>query len=188
MQRFRRNFKRSARKPTLFLQRSMNAETPRRPAAMSKHEKPMILRYWEQVGGTLLLEYHIVPRSPGVGRRLLDAVIIVDGERRIASPGEKISLDRHDLIIVQAKTNSPRHVSLGAGSSRASWSGRAPSRSRCARSRYVLRTTPSFARSPRVSISRSLWKPPAATPEEPAPADENDADDLPPMERSRRPA
>jgi hypothetical protein len=72
---------------------------------MSKHEKPMILRYWEQVGGTLLLEYHIVPRSPGVGRRLLDAVIIVDGERRIASPGEKISLDRHDLIIVQAKTN-----------------------------------------------------------------------------------
>jgi hypothetical protein len=83
----------------------MNAETPRRPAAMSKHEKPMILRYWEHVGGTLRLEYQIVPRSPGVGRRLVDAVIIADGERRIASPGEKISLDGHDLIIVQAKTD-----------------------------------------------------------------------------------
>jgi hypothetical protein len=80
---------------------------------MSKHEKPMILRYWEQVGGTLLLEYHVVPRSPGVGRRLLDAVIIVGGEHRVASSGEKISLDGHDLIIVQAKASRVGMYLLG---------------------------------------------------------------------------
>jgi hypothetical protein len=82
---------------------------------MSKYEKPMILRYWEHVGGTLLLEYQIVPRSPGVGRRLVDAVIIEDGERRIASPGEKISLDGQGPHHRAGEDGPPRHVSLGTG-------------------------------------------------------------------------
>src|SRR6202041_944841 len=43
-------------------------------------------------------------RSPGVARRLIDAVVIVDGDRRIASMGERISLDGHDLIVVQTKS------------------------------------------------------------------------------------
>lgn len=63
----------------------------------------MTHRYWERVGGTLLEEYPIVPRGPGVGQRLIDAVIIVDGDHRIASPGEHASLDGHDLIVVQTK-------------------------------------------------------------------------------------
>ena len=71
---------------------------------MSKLETPMTRRYWQRVGGTLIEEYLIVPRAPGVGRRLLDAVIILDGERRrIASPAKSVSLDGHDLIVVQTK-------------------------------------------------------------------------------------
>jgi hypothetical protein len=70
---------------------------------MSKLETPMTRRYWERVHGILLEEYLVVPRRPGVGQRVIDAVIIVDGEHRIASPGERISLDGHDLIVVQTK-------------------------------------------------------------------------------------
>lgn len=63
----------------------------------------MTRRYWERAGGTLLEEYLVVPRGPGVGRRLIDGVIIVDGDHRIAFPEERVSLDGHDLIIVQTK-------------------------------------------------------------------------------------
>ena len=71
---------------------------------LSQLETPMTRRYWQRVGGTLLEEYLVVPRSPGVARRLIDAVVIVDGDRRIASMGERISLDGHDLIVVQTKS------------------------------------------------------------------------------------
>lgn len=72
---------------------------------MSKLETPMTRRYWERVGGTLLEEYPAVRRRPGVGRRLVDAIIIVDGDHRIASPGERSCLDGHDLIVVQTKAD-----------------------------------------------------------------------------------
>jgi hypothetical protein len=65
----------------------------------------MTRRYWERVGGTLLEEYIVVRRRPGVGQRVVDAVIIVDGAHRIASPKESISLDGHDLIVVQTKAS-----------------------------------------------------------------------------------
>jgi len=64
---------------------------------MSKRETPMTHRYWERVRGTLLEEYLIVPSGPGVGRRMIDAVIIEDGDHRIASRGESVSLDGHDI-------------------------------------------------------------------------------------------
>jgi hypothetical protein len=72
---------------------------------MSKLETPMTRRYWARVGGTLLEEYQVVPRRPGVGRRVVDALIVVDGQQRVASPGERVNLDGHDLIIVQAKAS-----------------------------------------------------------------------------------
>ena len=37
---------------------------------------PMIERFWNKVGGTIVPEFQAVPRSKGVGRRLLDAVIL----------------------------------------------------------------------------------------------------------------
>jgi hypothetical protein len=72
---------------------------------MSKRETPMTRRYWERVRGTLLEEYLIVRSSPGVGRRMIDAVIIEDGDHRIASRGETVSLDGHDIVVVQTSAH-----------------------------------------------------------------------------------
>jgi hypothetical protein len=72
---------------------------------MSKLETPMTRRYWERVRGTLLEEYLIVPSRPGVGRRMIDAVIIEDGDHRIASRGKTVSLDGHDIVVVQTKAS-----------------------------------------------------------------------------------
>ena len=41
----------------------------------------------------------------GVGRRLLDAIIIVGGEDRIAPRGEQINLQGKDVIVVQTKAH-----------------------------------------------------------------------------------
>jgi hypothetical protein len=70
---------------------------------MSLLETPMTRHYWERAGGTLLEEYLVVPRGPGVGRRLIDAVIIINGDHRIARRAEHVSLDGHDIIVVQTK-------------------------------------------------------------------------------------
>ena len=63
----------------------------------------MTRRYWERVGGTLLEEYCVVRRGPGVAQRVVDAIIIVDGDRGIASPKKHRSLNGRDLIVVQTK-------------------------------------------------------------------------------------
>ena len=80
---------------------------------MSKLETPMTRRYWKRVGGTLLEEFLVVPRGPGVGPRWLDGVIIMDGDHRIASRKERISLDGHDLIVVQTKAERVGMYLLG---------------------------------------------------------------------------
>jgi hypothetical protein len=74
---------------------------------MSKLETPMTRRYWERIGGTLLEEYLAVPSRAGVGRRMIDAVIIKDGDHRIASRAESVnlSLDGRDIVIVQTKAS-----------------------------------------------------------------------------------
>jgi hypothetical protein len=82
-----------------------NAQSTR-DLRMPKLETPMTRRYWEQVRGTLLEEYLVVPsRPPGVGPRRIDAVIIEDSDHRIASQAESgsLSLDGHDIVIVQTK-------------------------------------------------------------------------------------
>lgn len=71
---------------------------------MSKLETPMILRYWESVGGTLLTEFQAVPRMPGVGRRLLDAVVLPSLAKRRAHWRE-VSIDGEDVIAIQAKAH-----------------------------------------------------------------------------------
>ena len=47
----------------------------------------------------------VVPRRPGVGQRLIDAVIIEDGDHRVASRAESASLNLngHDIVVVQTK-------------------------------------------------------------------------------------
>jgi hypothetical protein len=58
--------------------------------------------YWKQVGGTLVEEFCAVPRSRSCGNRVLDGVIIKGGEFRIARQSE-VSVEGHDIIIIQAK-------------------------------------------------------------------------------------
>ena len=64
----------------------------------------MIDRYWEKVGGTLVPEFQAVPRSEGVGRRLIDAVILPALPRRVAH-WRDVSLDGQDVVVVQAKAS-----------------------------------------------------------------------------------
>jgi hypothetical protein len=62
----------------------------------------MTLWYWRQVGGTLIEEFMVVRGSKDCGRRLLDGVIVKDGEHRIARQSE-VTLEDRDVIVVQAK-------------------------------------------------------------------------------------
>jgi len=63
----------------------------------------MTRRYWDRVGGTLLEEYLVVPPGRDFSMRVVDAVIIVGGDKRIASRAESVNLRGHDLIVVQTK-------------------------------------------------------------------------------------
>jgi len=70
---------------------------------MSRLETPMTEEYWKQVGGTLIEEFLAVKRTPTNGQRLIDAVIIKNGENRRVKRGEKISLEGKDIICVQTE-------------------------------------------------------------------------------------
>lgn len=70
---------------------------------MSKLETPMIEEYWRQVGGTLVEEFLAVKRTHTNSQRLIDAVIIENGESQRVKRGEKISLEGKDIICIQAK-------------------------------------------------------------------------------------
>lgn len=69
---------------------------------MSKHETHLTRRYWQETGGSLIEEFLAVHGGPNQGKRLLDGVIIVDGEKKIAQNGE-IDIDGKDIIIIQTK-------------------------------------------------------------------------------------
>ncbi len=69
---------------------------------MSKLETPMTRWYWEQIGGTLVEEFCAVRRSATCGVRLLDGVIIGEGEFRGAQQSE-VSVEGRDIIVVQTK-------------------------------------------------------------------------------------
>ena len=71
---------------------------------MSKLETPLTRRYWESVGGTLIEEFLAVPSSPDNGPRRVDAVIILDGPKRIAKQRE-VDIEGKDIIVVQTKAS-----------------------------------------------------------------------------------
>ena len=71
---------------------------------MSKHETPMIRRYWETIGGTLVEEFLAVRKSEGVGPRRLDAVILPNGPTKRAH-WRDVTLKGQDVIVVQAKAH-----------------------------------------------------------------------------------
>ena len=73
---------------------------------MSKHETPLTLRYWNSVGGTLMLEFRAVKESKCRGRRLLDGVIVLGESKRVLTRAEHDSqiIEGKDIIAVQTKT------------------------------------------------------------------------------------
>lgn len=69
---------------------------------MSKHEKPLIDEYWEQIGGTIVYEFCMVRRAQTNAPRFLDALILPNQETKIAQSSE-VELEGQDIILVQAK-------------------------------------------------------------------------------------
>lgn len=71
---------------------------------MSKHETPLTRKYWQSVGGTLVEEFPVVRRSASNAQRLLDGLIVLDGNNRIARADE-IKIEGMDVIVLQTKAN-----------------------------------------------------------------------------------
>ena len=69
---------------------------------MSLHETPMTRWYWQKVGGTLVEEFPAVARTPTNGQRLIDGVVIVGGEKRIAKAAEVDLAGKH-VVVIQSK-------------------------------------------------------------------------------------
>ncbi len=69
---------------------------------MSKLERPLIEKYWQRVGGTIVFEFPLVRGSVTCGKRHLDALILPNGETKIAK-AQDVSLEGADIIIIQAK-------------------------------------------------------------------------------------
>ncbi len=62
---------------------------------MSKHETPLTKRFWRSVGGTLALEFPAISRSTSDhGKRFIDGVIIVGGEKKMRRRAKLISKER----------------------------------------------------------------------------------------------
>lgn len=75
---------------------------------MSKHETPMTLAYWESVGGTLVEEFRMVSATKTCGGRLIDAIILPDGERRRVPPEERSSIRVEGRHIIAVQTKAQR--------------------------------------------------------------------------------
>ena len=71
---------------------------------MSKLETPMTRRYWEHIGGTLIEEFQAVKPTATCGGRWLDAVILPNGEKKMAHWSE-VAIEDEDIIIVQTKAS-----------------------------------------------------------------------------------
>ncbi len=71
---------------------------------MSKLETPLTRRFWQETGGTRVEEFPAVRRSKTNGVRLLDGLIVLGGERRIARPDE-IEIAGQHVIVVRTKAS-----------------------------------------------------------------------------------
>jgi hypothetical protein len=70
---------------------------------MSKKETPLTRKYWQEIGGTLIEEFVMVRKSQNNGIRLIDGIIILNGENKILKQKE-ISLEGKDIIAIQTKS------------------------------------------------------------------------------------
>ena len=71
---------------------------------MSKRETPLSRKYWQSIGGTLIEEFPAVTKGDSNSRRLLDGVVILGGELRIAKASE-VDIEGKDIVVIQTKVN-----------------------------------------------------------------------------------
>ena len=71
---------------------------------MSKRETPLTHKYWQSIGGTLIEEFPAVTRGDSNSRRLLDGVVILGEENRIAKARE-VNIEGKDIVVIQTKVN-----------------------------------------------------------------------------------
>jgi hypothetical protein len=82
----------------------------------SLHQTPMLLRYWDHVGGTLAEEFAAVRGSATASPRRLDGVIVPGGERRRVAP-TALDVAGKYIIVVQANATALGCTSWGRPSS-----------------------------------------------------------------------
>lgn len=73
---------------------------------MSKHETWRTRKYWESIGGLLIEEFLAIRlnRKDGIGKRLIDGVIVL-GEEKNIQIGGTYDLASKDVIVIQSKAN-----------------------------------------------------------------------------------
>ena len=71
---------------------------------MSKRETPLTREYWQSIGGTLIEEFPAVTKGDSNSRRLLDGVVILGGENRIAKASD-VDIEGKDIVVIQTKVN-----------------------------------------------------------------------------------
>ena len=71
---------------------------------MSKRETPLTRKYWQSIGGALIEEFPAVTRGDSNSRRLLDGVVILGEENRIAKASE-VDIEGKDIVVIQTKVN-----------------------------------------------------------------------------------
>lgn len=87
--------------------------SPRRRAPRwQSRENKLTMRYWESVGGTLVMEFHVVARTATSGKRIVDAIILPDGPTTIARAGD-VNLEGRDVVVVQTKPYPMDLVNFG---------------------------------------------------------------------------
>ena len=79
---------------------------------MSKLDTPLTRWYWSQVGGTLVEEFLLTPRSATSSPRWVDGLILPDGPRRIAD-AKDVNVDGKEVIVVQTKKGRLRMTLMG---------------------------------------------------------------------------
>ena len=83
---------------------------------MSKLETPMILAYWDRVGGTLIEEFQLVQGDGLCGPRRADALILLGRERRRVPAGDRsVNVEGEKVVVVQAKAHRLGMYLMGQG-------------------------------------------------------------------------
>ncbi len=83
--------------------------------ARPSREGPLTIRYWQDTGGTLIEEFRAVKRGKDHGPRLLDGVIVLDGQNRRLENKDYDSneIAGKDIIVVQTKADRVGMYLLG---------------------------------------------------------------------------